>query len=98
MENWVSWAIIGASIIHISEEYFGGWLQWVQRHAKGVTQIQFVFVNSLFVALCIIAAFGTSLIFKLSIASLIFSNALIHIVPTLVFKHYSPGIWSAIVL
>lgn len=98
MESWISWAIVIASIIHIFDEYFGGWLIWVQKYAKGVTKNQFVFVNSLFVILCVCASIGNSLIFKLSIASLIFMNALIHIIPTVVFKHYSPGIISAVIL
>ncbi len=95
MENWIPWAIVVASLFHIAEEYFGGWLKWVQRYAKGVTIHQFVFVNCIFVALCITASISTLLLFKLTISSLIFVNAIVHIFPTIAFKHYSPGIWTA---
>nr|CAP48288.1 putative integron gene cassette protein [uncultured bacterium] len=47
---------------------------------------------------CITASMSTSNFFKSTIASLIFVNAIIHIVPTVVFKHYSPGLWSAVFL
>jgi VIT1/CCC1 family predicted Fe2+/Mn2+ transporter len=98
MENWISWTIVGASLIHICEEYYGGWIRWVQKYATGVTSLHFVAVNFVFVCLCIAASTSNSLLAKLSIASLIFINSCIHIVPTIFFKHYSPGIWSAIVL
>ena len=34
MVNWIFWAIVLSSLIHIAEEYFGGWIGWVQRYAK----------------------------------------------------------------
>ena len=98
--EWIYWAIVGAALVHIIEEYVGDWLGWVQRFVPGVTMIQFVIVNAVFVILCIAgAAVGTrSLVFGLSIASLIFINALVHIMPTVRTRHYSPGSVSAILL
>nr|CAP48922.1 putative integron gene cassette protein [uncultured bacterium]CAP49118.1 putative integron gene cassette protein [uncultured bacterium]CAP49119.1 putative integron gene cassette protein [uncultured bacterium] len=98
VENWISWAIVAASMIHVAEEYLGGWIEWVQKYAQGVKASHFVIVNSIFIATCIAASMSTSNFFKLTIASLIFVNAIIHIVPTVVFKHYSPGLWSAVFL
>ena len=98
MEHWISWSIVVASVIHIFEEYYGGWIKWVQKYAKGVTFPHFVIVNFIFISLCIAASICDSLLFKLSIASLIFVNSVIHIVPTFILRHYSPGIWSAIFL
>lgn len=98
MANWISWGIVVVSLVHITEEYYGSWINWVQRYAPGVTFPHFVVVNSIFVFLCIAASAIQILLFQLSIASLIFINALIHIVPTFFLKHYSPGVWSAILL
>jgi len=98
MENWISWSIVVASLIHIFEEYYGGWINWVQKYAKGVKLSHFVMVNLVFVGLCVVASICDSLLFKLSIASLLFANSILHIVPTFIFRHYSPGIWSAILL
>ncbi len=96
MESWINWSIVIASIIHIIDEYYGGWIVWVQKYVNGVSKNQFIFVNSLFIILCISAAISSSTIFKLSIASLIFVNTIIHIIPTVILKHYSPGIISAV--
>jgi hypothetical protein len=98
--EWIFWAIVGAAVIHVAEEYLGNWVGWVQRFAPRVTLAQFVVVNAAFVALCIAGAVvGVSnLVFSLSVASLIFVNALIHLAPTINMRRYSPGAASALVL
>ena len=96
--NWILWAILIAALLHIVEEYWGGWLDWVQHYVPGVTLLHFVFVNVVFVFLCVAGAVvGTrNIVFSLSIASLVFINALMHIIPTVLQKHYSPGVVTAL--
>ena len=98
MEIWISWLIVLAALIHIGEEYVGGWLNWAQGYIKGVTLLQFVVVNVLFVGLCVASAFSGSVLFRLTIAGLVFVNALVHVVPTVVRRRCAPGVWSAVLL
>jgi len=97
--EWIFWAILGAALIHVGEEYLGGWVDWVQSFAP-VTVTQFVIVNAAFVLLCIAGSIvgARSLLFSLSVASLIFINALLHLVMTVITKRYSPGVVSAALL
>src|SRR5690606_14781624 len=83
--TWVFWAIAVAALIHVAEEYWGGFLGLMQQRVPGVTLRQFLIINALFVLLCIIAAVvGTNnLVLSLSVASLILINALIHAGATL---------------
>jgi len=93
------WGIVVAALAHIAEEYFGGWLNWARRYIPGVTLAQFAIVNAVFVGGCVAAAvIGTSnLVLSLSIASLVFINALLHIASALAMKRYTPGLASAVV-
>lgn len=96
----VRWAIVVAAIIHVIEEFQGGWLNWAQRYIPGITLSQFLTINTAFVFLCISGALAGSdyPVFSLSIASLIFINALIHIIPALRGRGYTPGLISAVLL
>jgi hypothetical protein len=96
----VRWAIVVAAIFHVVEELQGGWLDWAQRYVPGITLNQFLTINTAFVSLCILGALVGSEypVFSLSIASLIFSNALIHIIPALRLGCYTPGLISAVLL
>ncbi|MBN2704445.1 MAG: HXXEE domain-containing protein [Pontiellaceae bacterium] len=98
MNSWVLWGIVAAAVIHVAEEYFGDWVLWVQRYAKGVTLRRFVLVNAIFLGLCLGAALSSSDFLLISLAALLFVNALMHIIPTVVLKYYSPGVWSAVLL
>jgi len=98
--SWIFWAILIAAILHIAEEYRGEWLVWVRRYVPGVTLFHFVLVNTAFLLLCVAGAVVgvKNVVFSLSIASLVFSNALMHIIPTVVWKEYSPGVITAVLL
>jgi len=98
--TWVFWAIAVAALIHVAEEYWGGFLGLMQQRVPGVTLRQFLIINALFVLLCIIAAVvGTNnLVLSLSVASLILINALIHAGATLLLRRYAAGLISALVL
>lgn len=98
--KWILWLIAGSALLHIIEEYYFGWLQWVQGFVPGVTVNQFIIVNSLFLVLCIFAAYigKKKIVLGLSVASLIFINSFFHIVPAAAMGVYSPGMVTAIFL
>lgn len=99
--NWTYWAIVAAAVIHVAEEYRGGFLTWFPKFSgMRIAMEQFVIVNALFVLLCITAALvpGQAIVLKLSVAALIFVNACIHIIGTVRFRRYSPGLVSALLL
>ena len=98
MSNSISLLILLFAIIHVAEEYFFGWLSWVAQFAKGITLPQFIFWNAAFLLLCLFGVFASSPIFKLSLASLLLCNVLVHLVPTVFRRQYSPGLVSAILL
>lgn len=94
----IRWAIVVAAVIHVVEELGSGWLRWAQRHVPGITICQFLIINAAFILLCFFGAFAGSSypVFSLSISSLIFINALIHIIPAMRFRCYIPGLVSAV--
>ena len=94
----VSLLILAFAIIHVAEEYFFDWLSWVHQFTKGITRAQFFIGNSAFILLCILGVCSSSPTFKLSIASLLLFNVLVHLIPTLVRRQYSPGLASALLL
>jgi len=60
--------------------------------------LQFWCVNALFILFLILGAVSSSLMFKLSLASLLLLNVLVHLInPTPVLRQYSPRVISALV-
>lgn len=104
--DWVFNAFIPVTVIHIVEEYYypGGFLAAMKRinprFAPWVTVRLAVIINGLQELLCIIAAIvgRSSLVFSLSVASLLFINAWVHIMGAFREKGYSPGVISGILL
>jgi hypothetical protein len=98
--RWVWWTLPGVALIHIVEEYLGDWVGSVQQYIPGVTWTQFIVLNAAFLVLCVAGATVSvaHLTFALSVASLVLSNAAIHIVGTLFLGQYSPGILSSVLL
>jgi hypothetical protein len=96
--QWVFWALVGAALVHVIEEYLGDWVISVQEYIPGVTLRQFAAVNAAFVTLCVAAASvgANCVVFALSVASLVLINAIIHIGATVVCRRYSPGVVSAV--
>jgi hypothetical protein len=59
-----------------------------------------VIINGLFLLLCVIGAVvaSKSLVFSLSVASLLFFNGLTHLAGTIKAKRYAPGVVSGVLL
>lgn len=98
MSNSISLLILLFATIHVAEEYFFNWLSWVSQFTNGITLFQFLFWNAAFLLLCVVGVFTSSPVFKLSLASLLLCNVLVHLVPTMLRRQYSPGLVSAIML
>ena len=94
----VSLLILAFAIIHVAEEFFLGWLFWIRQFTKGITRTQFFVWNSAFILLCLAGLFYSSATFRLSIASLLLINAIVHLIPTLIRRQYSSGLISALLL
>ena len=104
--NSIFWVFLGAATVHVVEEYKypGGFLNTLKRlnprFAPFIT-VNFAFiVNALFLLLCLVSVivgeknFG----FSLSVASLLFLNALTHTVAMVSTRRYSPGVISGVLL
>jgi len=82
--QWIFWAFVGAAVIHVVEEFWypGGFLEAVKglnpRIASLVTLKAAIIINGLFLLLCVTGAVvgRRSIVLGLSIASLLFFNAL----------------------
>ncbi len=104
--DWVFTAFVGAAIVHVVEEFFypGGFMDVLKRFNPQFTPFVIgrfaVIINGLFLLLCILAAIvgRNNLFFSLSVASLLFINALMHIGATLRARGYAPGIISSVLL
>ena len=55
MKTWIPWAIAGAALLHVVEEYATGWLTWARGFAPSITLGHFSVVNAAFLALCVLA-------------------------------------------
>ena len=98
MSSSISQLIVLCAAIHVAEEYCFGWIAWTGRFIPGVTRTQFVAGNALFLALCVLGVALPSPTFKLSLASLLLFNVVVHVVPTVARRQYSPGVVSALLL
>lgn len=104
--DWVFTAFVAAAVVHVMEEfvYPGGFMDVMRRFnpqfTPFVTARFAVIINGLFLLLCVLAAIvgRNSLVFGLSIASLLFINALAHTGATLRARGSTPGIISSVLL
>jgi len=106
--HWVFWAMAGAAVVHVAEEYFFGWIDFARgldgrvtsRFAAGIDLAAFAVVNVLFVLLCVAGALvgPDQPVFSLSIAALLLINTVMHLVPMVIVRRYSPGAASALLL
>ena len=94
----IGWLFVACAGIHVAEEFCFGWMAWVNRFRDRITRPQFLTFNALFILLCGLGLVADSVTFTLSLASLFLLNLLVHLVPTLIFRKYSPGLVSALVL
>ncbi len=104
--QWIFSAFLVISLIHMVEEYFypGGFMEVMKRlssrFAPFVDVPMAVIINGLQLLLCIIAiAVGQkALVFSMSIAGLLFINALMHILGCIRARGYAPGVISGVLL
>ena len=102
MGDWVFDALPGAAVVHILEEYvypggFAGALERLFPRATALFTLKFhLAVNGLLVLLCLLSAFigKANLVLSLSVFSLVFTNAVLHIRGAIVTKRYYPGVIS----
>lgn len=88
--------IIISAIIHVFEEYFGGFLCFVSRLVTGFTLTHFIIINVLFIVYTSVSLFTNKQILFLSVPFLLFINAIIHISGTIIFRTYNPGVITSI--
>ena len=102
MGDWVFAALVCAAAVHIFEEYVypGGFQDALRtllpRATRLLTRKFHVRVNGLFFLLCLASAFigKANLVLSLSVFSLVFANAVLHIRGAIVTKKYYPGVIS----
>jgi len=100
--EWTLWAVAASCALHPIEEYFTGWQAWAAR-TLGITMPTptFVVMNLMLVVMaCVLARMGwkaPTLTLVIPAATLV--NAIFfHILPTVVEKRTSPGIYTASIL
>ncbi len=99
--EWAFWAMVGAAVVHVTEEYLFGWLDFTRdpdgRYAAGLDLTAFVVFNALFMGPCAAEALVgmKQPFFSLSIAALFLINAIMRVVPVVAVRRYSPGAVSA---
>ena len=100
--EWTLWVIAASCALHATEEYFTGWQTWAVK-ALGIAMPtpRFVIMN---LVLVVIACFLAKVGWKLPTLSLVIPAATLvnaicfHILPTVVQKRISPGIYTASIL
>jgi len=102
--DWVFWAMVGAAVVHVGEEYFFGFIDFSRdmgwRFTAGMDLVAFIVVDALFILLCVAGALMgmDQPFFSLSIAALFLINTVMHLVPMAMVRRYSPGSVSALFL
>ena len=106
----LSWSLAGAASIHIIEEFAfpGGFKAWWCAYkpdiAASVSNRFLIIINGILIAFSVIVALavsapkGNGVAAWLTLAALLFSNAIFHIIGAIQTKRYSPGMISGIVL
>jgi hypothetical protein len=90
--------IVIIAILHIVEEYYGGFIPFVSNIVPGITLLQFLFINALFVLYVVVALKSDKRILVLSVPLLLTVNAAIHIISSIVLWAYSPGVITSVFL
>src|SRR5258705_4472400 len=106
----LNWSLAIAAAIHISEEFAfpGGFKTWYLTYkpeiARSISNRFLVFINALLmvfsisVALAMYFSKGNGMAAWLTLAALLFSNAIFHVIGAVRTRRYSPGMISGIVL
>ncbi len=104
--NRIFWAIFGAAILHVVEEYLfpGGFMRTMKnfrpKYSAFVTVPFAIIVNGIFLVMCLAAALFAARrpLFSLAIAATVFLNGLIHVGAAARLKGYAPGVLSGVIL
>ncbi len=100
-------ALVSAAVVHIFEEYvWPGGFQDALRKAIPRIAVPFLtlkfhlVMNGLFLLLCFASFFigKSNLVLSMSVFSLVFVNAVLHIRGTIVTKKYYPGVISGVLI
>ena len=106
----LNWSLAIAAAIHIAEEFGfpGGFKTWYITYkpeiARSISDRFLVFINALLMVFSITVAVamyfpsGNGVAAWLTLAALLFANAIFHIVGAIKTRQYSPGMISGIVL
>jgi hypothetical protein len=103
MHAYLLWIAVCCYAAHIYEEALLGWLSWAQDvlKFKNLSWRDFYLTNAIVVILGICCAMvgWSNPAFSLILPGLMLINALfLHILPTIIKRRYSPGLFTAIVL
>jgi hypothetical protein len=111
---WLWWVPLATVVLHISEEfvYPGGFAAWDRSYRpairKSITPRLHIIINAGLLLVCVqigllartpeveTQSFGVAA--WLTIATLLFSNAVFHVVGTIRTRAYSPGVVTAVAL
>ena len=100
--EWTLWVVAMSCALHAAEEYFTGWQPWA-RETLGIVMptARFLFMNVLLVVAAFVLAGGgwkrPTLSLIIPAATLV--NAIFfHILPTIVQRRVSPGVYTAMLL
>jgi Protein of unknown function with HXXEE motif len=100
--EWTLWVVAASCALHVMEEYLTGWQQWaIETLGIVMPTARFLVMNAvLVVAAVILASIGwkrPTLSLVIPAATLV--NAIFfHIVPTIVQRRVSPGVYTAALL
>ena len=90
-------ALVVCATAHVCEEYFGGFVAYIDYFFPGVTAAHFIVFNALFL-LYMFALFLKNNVLIVSIPILLLINAAIHMSGLIVFHKYNPGVVTAAML
>ena len=100
--EWTLWVVAASCVLHVLEEYFTGWQHWaVETLGIVMPTARFLFMN---VVLVIAAVVLASVGWRRPMLSLIIPAATLvnavffHILPTIVQRRVSPGVYTAVLL
>ena len=100
--EWTLWVVAVSCALHVAEEYLTGWQPWALE-TLGIVMptARFLFMNAVLVFAAIVVA---SIGWKRPTLSLIIPAATLvnaiffHILPTIVQRRVSPGVYTAVLL
>jgi hypothetical protein len=112
--TWLWWAPLAAAALHITEEfvYPGGFAAWDRSYrpaiGRSITPRLHIIVNAALLLACVqvgllagateAGAQRIGVAAWMALASLLFSNALFHVVGTMRTRTYSPGVLTSVAL